>query len=635
MNDDTTSTTDTPLDDTLDAALDDALDAVAGGATVVPFPSGDATPARTTNDRSRRRTRRSRVLQSVELGHAELVPWAEALVARIRLGQEPNRAWSITVRDAPGPVDAQSMDAYLRLSRDSQRNASDEDEAAKKSLVIQLKRVLDLAEQGQLRLTQVWIDSDSAFRGNSNASKRAAMGAMRRALAADKIQVLCVREVGRLFRDMVAGSAFYQECQDRGVRVVSLKEGLGGTGNGRLERLLAAIMFWAAEEESESTSFRQKEKKNDLADAGLWAGGMLPIGHKPVRVADGVTLELEPAEAAAIVEGVRRILEEAAPYSVVAKLLAEVGVESVSGAPLAGSSLMYLLRSPRLCGYRVKGQDGLDLLTDWKGRLKRCVLDEATGAPREAYPPILDRATWVRLNTELDARAAKRTRRVARGMAELSGVLECAHCGTTMAASGGPGSRTYVCFAKYRSPDKGCPGNAVRAGAVEEALFADLLTRVTPENLLAAQQAAAVEDARLNTPSPNAAEIARLTGELDELELLKELGTFEGPTGTKRYSVKFRELTRALDELTAAQEVALSAPKFDGLVGIDLAAEWGHWSPADRNTAFRLVYERVTLAKAQVLPRTGKGHRVPPQRTPVGERLTIVARIPPLLTLPA
>jgi site-specific DNA recombinase len=147
--------------------------------------------------------------------------------------------------------------------------------------------------------------------------------------------------------------------------------------------------------------------------------------------------EIHPAEAEAIRDAARRILEHGEPVEAIIRDWTKRRIKPVAADERHNSSLVYTLTSARIAGLR-----------EWQGQKY----------PTTQWPAILDRDTHERL-VKVFADPARRARL-------LSGIAVCAKCGHGLHHRNYKGrSESYACI---KGPAQGCSGVAIRADLLEE-----------------------------------------------------------------------------------------------------------------------------------------------------------------------
>ncbi|MGH3788833.1 MAG: recombinase family protein [Pseudonocardiaceae bacterium] len=163
-----------------------------------------------------------------------------------------------------------------------------------------------LAERLGWSVAEAYTDNDiSAYSGKA----RPAYAAMLAAIRAGEIDAVLAWHTDRLHRSPTELETYIATCEPRSVSTHCVKAGPLdlSTPSGRLvARQLGAV----ARYESEHMAERIQDQKAKAAAAGKWIGGARPFGY----TRDGMALE--PVEADAIRDGVRRVLAGESVYAV-------------------------------------------------------------------------------------------------------------------------------------------------------------------------------------------------------------------------------------------------------------------------------------------------------------------------------
>jgi len=242
------------------------------------------------------------------------------------------------------------------------------------------KRLIELAEAGEVDL----ILSYSASR------------LTRRPMELEQLISLHERK-GVLLRTIVSGDADL------------------ATANGRaVARTIAAWDANEAEQISERVSRAAKQRR----EKGRWNGGSVPYGYHHLG---GGKLGVNPDQAAIINEAARRVLSGETLYGICGDFNRR-GIKTGSsprarqGAIWRSGTLKRVLTVPASIGSMLKADGELHQVTE----------------------PVLDRATWGRLNDVLYAPTRTESRKPdwsSRRRFPLSGLIYCSNCGYRMSSS--------------------------------------------------------------------------------------------------------------------------------------------------------------------------------------------------------
>lgn len=390
-------------------------------------------------------------------------------------------------------------------------------------------------------------------------------------------------------------------------RVVFLRDGLDSSVPGH--RMVIAILSEQARQESANTSLRTRAGMSERRRAGKWLGGRPPFGYRIICHAvpaganpahflvdpDGEPGKLahDPETAPVLAEMARRAIEGETLYGLTCWLTAE-GVPTSHGATSwRADTVKAILLSPVLVGYLPESKQSPHPLRD-----------PETGEPVQVTSPLICHADRRLLLAALEARSRKRKGPGRLPKALLTGLLECAECGTGMVRSG----NRYVC--PLMSVGGGCPGTTVGVRNAEPYITGlvldDLAKRDSSDPALVAVSTALVarpKDRQLE------AERETLRQELDEARaVLDELEDayysprrrkteFPGKEGASRYErlharalVEVERLSAAFGEVEPVEQVRLT--------GEALRAAFEAASADACRAALEVVLDRVLVFKA-------------------------------------
>jgi site-specific DNA recombinase len=324
---------------------------------------------------------------------------------------------------------------------------------AAESVPTQLERGGAHAERrGWLVAARFKDDGYSAFKEIT----RDGFGALIEAIERGQIDVVIVRDIDRLTRNLTDWNQFEKACVRHGVLLspytgadldLSTPE---GAYYGGMETL-------RAKRESAVKSARVREAMDRLARAGKRAGGGQrwfgytriyanpdePDHRKRVIVRE----DINPVEAEALREAARRVLEFGEPVGAICRDWNQRGIKPVAAKEWQNTSLVLTLISARLAGFR-----------EWQGQKY----------PTTQWPAIFDLDTHERL-VKLFRDPARRRGAVRRHTYLLSGIPVCPKCGRRMYYRHFSAKRnrsdSYACI---EGAGRGCGGAAIKAALLEE-----------------------------------------------------------------------------------------------------------------------------------------------------------------------
>ncbi|MGW4695131.1 recombinase family protein [Kitasatospora cineracea] len=336
---------------------------------------------------------------------------------------------------------------------------------------------------------------------------------------------------------------------------------------------MARVMVAVANKSSRDTSRRVARKHEELAETGKPAGGGLrPFGYEP----DGITIRQH--EAGAIKTMAKLLLDGESIHGVV-RHLNEQGPPPAYAKAWTTRGVKNTLSSPRVTGLRV-----------FRGE----VVGEA------AWPAILDRATWDRVQVALKERRKLPGEDNAL-VRWLTGVLVCGLCGAGLVGSGPKADLRYWCA----TTRKGCGKISINAVRAEAEIERQMLQYLAAPTVIAAMKGTFTDDAM----SAARAELAA-----DEKQLKELAGMWA------RRELTFPEYSEArtiINERIQGSR-ALLGSVIPGVVRTLLAGdpveEWGNLDPTRRREVVRAV-----TSGYRVLPASEGQRRFEPGRmVPLG-----------------
>lgn len=317
-----------------------------------------------------------------------------------------------------------------------------------------------------------------------------------------------------------------------------------------------------AEYESGKSSMRIKRSMRANAMAGGKHGGRRPFGYR----SEGG--EIEPAEAAVILECVDRVIAGQSVRSIAADLNAR-GITTSAGNVWRPNVLASVLSGPRIVGLRTH---------------------EGVVVAKGQWDAIIDEPTHKRLLAALATRTP--TGRRGRTPWLLTGLLRCELCeellvgNTSSSGSGQAGMRRYQC---RKGPGyRGCGGLGIKAAELEELLGDRVTLRL--RDVLARKAA---------TPGPgDDAELA----ELDEIAVLRaeaqELRA-AGLLDRDDYAGQLAALKRRQAEVDGRIAAKLrEAPAVLDLVAGQGGRPWAELELEEQRDRLRALIEHVTIGPA-------------------------------------
>jgi DNA invertase Pin-like site-specific DNA recombinase len=254
---------------------------------------------------------------------------------------------------------------------------------------------------------------------------------------------ILVWKLSRFARNREDSIVFKAMLKKQGIKVISINEPIDESPSGQL---LAGIIETVDEFYSLNLAQDVVRGMREAASRGFWVNSRAPYGYRRKKVVDGAkersTLMIE-AGSSEIVEEIFRLALNGTGVKDIAVSLNSKGVPSPRGKKWGRGRVHKILVNPAYTGTLVFGE---------RGRHHR----EAGLEPirvEDAFPAIIDRSTFDRVQASLKDRAPKTLNaRRAGSRFLLSGILTCGDCGALLighAAKSGKYSY-YVCGTAYR-----------------------------------------------------------------------------------------------------------------------------------------------------------------------------------------
>ena len=321
---------------------------------------------------------------------------------------------------------------------------------AAESVPTQIERGTDHAQR------RGWIVAatfkDDGFSGFKEIT-RDGFGELIAAIEAGVVDVVIVRDIDRLTRNLTDWNAFEKVCVRHGVRLSAYTGGdldlstAEGAYYGGMETL-------RARRESAVKSARVREAQDREARKGRrLSGGQRWFGYTRIYANPDepnpkkrhiLREEINPVEADAIRDAAMRVLEHGESVASIVRDWTARGIKPVAAKQWWPTSIVGTLTSARLAG-----------LMEWQGKKY----------PATQWPAIIDVDTHERL-VKLFADPARRKHVVRAPAHLLSGIATCPKCGRGLhyRRYGQRRADSYACVVG----PKGCGGTAIKAGLLEE-----------------------------------------------------------------------------------------------------------------------------------------------------------------------
>lgn len=382
---------------------------------------------------------------------------------------------------------------YARVSGDDRRNES-------RNVQGQLDMCRAYAERQGYEVIAELAEDD---RGASGAAfELPQLSEVRRLAESHNFDVLVVREIDRLSRNLVKQLVVEEEMRRAGVCIEYVVGEYPDTAEGRLNKHIKATI---SEYEREKISERMmRGRRLKVAAGNVHVHGRTPFGYRLIRENKKETLEIEESEARVI----RQIFswytvgdQQHGPYSLraIRKLLDELGIPTPADrgkgiskkrefGKWAVASVAYILNCETYAGtWRYAKTSKSSGTRDWRR------WTDQEGAPElsVAVPAIIDSDTWELARQRLLANRRERVGNV-QWPYLLRRRLRCGQCGATVASTyGGRPGHNYGYYRCARAAgngnydDRSCATLSVNASAVDESVWNWLRDLLLDEETLA------------------------------------------------------------------------------------------------------------------------------------------------------
>ena len=257
----------------------------------------------------------------------------------------------------------------------------------------------------------------------------------------------------------------------KGIRVVSITEHADDSPTGKL---MEAIIESVDEFYSENLAQEVVRGMREAASRGFWVASRVPYGYRKLMVQDGAKKRptLEPDEAtSAVVERIFNMAESGRGILNITRTLNDEGIANPTGRLWSKNGVHIILRNPVYTGTLVWGTDSKD-----KAEPVRV---------EKAFPAIVSKAQFKRVNRKLRSRAPRRThpRRVGSSYL-LSGLVRCRACNRALSGQDAKSGRFayYVCQSIMKRGKDACETPRLNARRFEELVVGKIRENVLTES---------------------------------------------------------------------------------------------------------------------------------------------------------
>ncbi len=291
-----------------------------------------------------------------------------------------------------------------------------------------------------------------------------------------RVDAVVVTKIDRITRSLVDFYTLWSTFEEHDVEFIALDDRFDTTT--ALGRAVLKVTLVFAELERERTAERTKEKLQERRRAGLWFGGVVPLGYAPHP--DNKTTLLVHEEEAAIV---RLIFEKFLDIGTINGVVRYMGEREIR-RPVRQTN-----RGGTTGGTRFSTTAIKKILTN------RAYLAERAGDEGRidcVWAPLLDRAVFNQAQEKL----GKNNRNPPRGIRAvrdhvflLEGRLKCGECGAAMTHASGGGRRRnyfyYACSHRAKTARRGCSTEQLPVEAIEGVVLAELRKLALDQDILA------------------------------------------------------------------------------------------------------------------------------------------------------
>ena len=358
-------------------------------------------------------------------------------------------------------LDLTPVALYARVSSDRQ----DVD----LSVAAQLRALRDYAQKNGYLIAREYIDEAESGRIADRPEFRKMLDEAARPEA--PFREILVWKFSRFTRKREHAVAFKSMLRRKGVRVVSITEHADDSPTGKL---MEAIIESVDEFYSENLAQEVVRGMREAASRGFWVASRVPYGYRKLMVQDGAkkrpTLEPDPATAP-VVERIFNMAESGRGILDITRTLNDEGIANPTGRLWSKNGVHIILRNPVYTGTLVWGTDSKD-----KAEPVRV---------EKAFPAIVSKAQFKRVNRKLRSRAPRRThpRRVGSSYL-LSGLVRCRACKRALSGQDAKSGRFayYVCQSIMKRGKDTCETPRLNARRFEEMVVGKIRENVLTES---------------------------------------------------------------------------------------------------------------------------------------------------------
>ncbi len=290
------------------------------------------------------------------------------------------------------------------------------------SISAQLKALRDYASRNAHKVVKEYIDEAESGRSIDRPGFKQMITAARQ--KPPLFTAILVWKLSRFARNREDSIIYKSLLRKHGVQVLSINEPVEDTPSGRL---LEGIIEVIDEFYSANLSQDVTRGMRETASRGFYPGGPPPYGYKRVKIQDGsvqrVKLEPDPVTAP-VVERIFKECLSGTGLLEITKGLNHDGLKTRKNYEWSKTTVHKVLKNEAYTGVLLWGQESAN--GNNGNRLPHIRVEGA-------WPAIVDRETFEKVQAKLSARAPKITHpRVVHSEYILSGLLRCKTCNAAM-----------------------------------------------------------------------------------------------------------------------------------------------------------------------------------------------------------
>ncbi len=324
------------------------------------------------------------------------------------------------------------------------------------SISAQLKALREYAAKNCYSVVKEYVDE-------AESGRTSARPAFREMIATSKLKqppfnVILVWKLSRFARNREDSIIYKSLLRKQGIQVVSINEPIEDTPTGRLMEGIIEVI-----DEFYSSNLAQDVIRGmrENAARGFFNGSRAPFGYTRKKVKDGEkmrnTLEPDPSHAA-IVQRIFKECAEGKGLKEITKSLNRDKIPSPAGGKWGKQRVHKILNNEAYIGCLVWGKNH-------RGQASLPPVRK-----EGAWPAIIDRETFEKVQINLNARAPKVTHpRITSSHYLLSGLIRCRKCGAAYIGYAAKSGRFhyYVCGTTYSKGKETCPSQHLPKETVE------------------------------------------------------------------------------------------------------------------------------------------------------------------------